>query len=436
MQSCVFAAALAVVASAAAPVDTPTLAPPTGAEEIGRPIGLDQILEHAEQHAPALLVARSRRARGTAEVEAASPWLPDNPQITAATGPRIVRGEAGVDVTASLSQEIQVAGERGLRIDAAAGFLEQVDAEIEDVRWAVHAQVHAAFHRALVERSRLKLAEEVLAYQEGLASVVERRVSAGDVAPFTKRLAEVEVAQAKQAAVADRQRYRAARLELAQLAGWPIDDLPSPTGALDTPRAPETLERLVAAAEKKLPALRARDAAARAAAAQVAAADRAIFPQPVLGVQWTQEGNPIEGANQIILGTVSVPIPSFQLNQAERARARADEQIARAELEALRRQLEGNVALARSEVVAASERVHSYGTEVLPRFSENLNMLRRAFELGEIDLLELSVGRERLLRAQSDALDAHLDYFVAVAALERAVGAEVFGTDIHHEDSP
>lgn len=438
MQCCILAAALSVAISAPATAEgfvAPEAKLPAD-NDGGRPIGLDQMLEHADQNAPAVLVARSRRARGTAEVEAASPWLPENPQVFAATGPRIVDGAAAVDISASLSQQFLVAGERGLRIQAAEGLVEQLDAEIEDVRWTVHAEVHAAFHRALVERSRLALAEEVLTYEEGLVTVVERRVAVGDVAPFTKRLAEVEVAQAKQAAIAARQRYRSARLQLAQLAGWPIADLPSPTGALDVPRTPDALDRLVAAAEQKLPALRALDAAARAAAVQVAAADRALFPQPVLGVQWTQEGHPIEGANQIILGTLSVPIPSFQLNQGERARARADQQIAQAEIDALRRQLQGNVALARSEVVAAAERVSSYGTEILPRFSENLMMLRRAFELGEIDLLDLSVGRERLLRAQSDALDAHLDYFVAVAALERAVGTEVFGTDIHHEDSP
>ena len=34
------------------------------------------------------------------------------------------------------------------------------------------------------------------------------------------------------------------------------------------------------------------------------------------------------------------------------------------------------------------------------RFDANLNLLRRSFELGEIDLLELSIGRERFLRIQ------------------------------------
>ena len=38
---------------------------------------------------------------------------------------------------------------------------------------------------------------------------------------------------------------------------------------------------------------------------------------------------------------------------------------------------------------AAVARVQAYGEEILPRFAENMRLLRRAFELGEIDLLQL-----------------------------------------------
>jgi hypothetical protein len=59
-------------------------------------------------------------------------------------------------------------------------------------------------------------------------------------------------------------------------------------------------------------------------------------------VQYRREGNPTsEGAYDIVMGVISIPIPSFQLNQGERARARADVTVAEAELDASRRLLEG-----------------------------------------------------------------------------------------------
>jgi cobalt-zinc-cadmium efflux system outer membrane protein len=173
----------------------------------------------------------------------------------------------------------------------------------------------------------------------------------------------------------------------------------------------------------------------REAEARVAVADREAWPQPSIGVQYRREGNPsAEGPSDIVLGTLSIPIPSFHTNQGDRARARADLSVAEAERGAASLLLEGQVAQARAEMASAAERVRSYGTEVLPRFEENLALLRRSFELGEIDLLALSIGRERFLRIQSDALDAQIDFFVALANLERTVGVDLW-RDEHHEES-
>jgi hypothetical protein len=42
--------------------------------------------------------------------------------------------------------------------------------------------------------------------------------------------------------------------------------------------------------------------------------------------------------------------------------------------------------------------VRTYSSEVVPRFQENLNLLQRAFELGEVDILEVFVARENFMR--------------------------------------
>jgi cobalt-zinc-cadmium efflux system outer membrane protein len=170
--------------------------------------------------------------------------------------------------------------------------------------------------------------------------------------------------------------------------------------------------------------------------ARVALADREAWPKPSLGVQYNREGNPAsEGTYDVVMGVVSVPITSFQRNQGERAQARADTTVAEAELDASARLLEGQIAEARSAVIAAEKRTRAYGTEVLPRFEENITLLRRAFELGEIDILALSRGGERFLRIQSDALAAQLDYFIALAGLERVVGVDLWRDD-HHAEAP
>lgn len=403
----------------------------------GGDVSLGGILAYADRHSPVLAAARSTRSRAEAARVAASVLLPTNPEVTAAVGPRMGISGTGVDVDVTLMQQVQIAGERGARLNAADRLRELTDAEIEQIRWAVHTDVHAAFHRALVEQERARLAKRVVAFQEEVLRVVERQIAAGETAPLTLRLAQAEVAQARQTLVAAEQAFLASRIRLTQLSGWPVKSPPTPAGAVDEPRDPPSLERLLAVARERLPSLRAAVARIREAEARVTVANREAWPRPSIGVQYRREGNPTaEGAYDIVMGVLSFPIPSFQTNQGERARARADVTIAEAELEAGRRLLEGQIAEARSEVVAAAERTRAYGTEILPRFEENLTMLRRAFELGEIDLLALSTGRERFLRIQSDALAAQLDYFVALAALERIVGVDLWRDDHHEEHTP
>ena len=403
----------------------------------GDDVGLAEILAFADEHSPALSVARSSRAKAAAAKVGASQLLDSNPQVSVAAGPRFGISGVGGDVEASLSQQIQIAGERGARLDAAERFAETTDAQIEQARWLVHCDVHAAFHRALVERERLRLADRVVAFQQEVLRIVRKQIAAGETAPLSLRLAEAEVAQATQAAVAARQSFLASRLRLAQLAGWPIARPPIPIGTSDLPRDPPPQERLIAVAQDKQPRLRAAVAAIREAQARSVTADREAWPRPSLGIAYRREGNPTtEGAYDVLMGVVSIPIPSLNTNQGARAEARADVSVAEAELAAARSLLSGQIAESRSEVVAAAQRTQAYGTEILPRFEENLTLLRRSFELGEIDLLALSFGRERFMRIQSDALAAQLDYFVALAGLERLVGVDLWGDDHHEEVTP
>lgn len=398
----------------------------------GSDISLGGMLAYADQHSPLLLVARSTRSRAEAARVAASLLLPSNPELMIAAGPRSGVAGRGVDVDISLMQQVEVAGERGLRREVAKRLRDVTDAEIEQIRWAVHCDVHAGFHRALVEQERVRLAERVVVFQEEVLRVVERQIAAGETAPLTLRLAQAEVAQAKQVRVGAEQAFVAARLRLSLLSGWPVATPPRPAGTVDSPREPPPLAELGAIARQKLPSVRASAARLREAKARVALADREAWPRPSVGVQYQREGNPgAEGVYDVWMGVLALPIPVAQRNQGERARARAELTVADAELEGARRLLDGQIAEARSEVVSAAARTKAYGSEILPRFEENLTLLRRSFELGEIDILALSTGRERFLRIQSDALLAQHDYFVALAGLERVVGIDLWHDDHH-----
>ena len=137
-------------------------------------VSLAQVLTWADRHSPLLLVARSTRSRAEAARVGAAILQQANPEVSVAVGPRFGIFGIGVDVEANVSQQLQIAGERGLRLDAARRLRELTDAEIEQIRWAVHGEVHAGFHRVLVARERVRLAEQVVAFQAEVLRVVER----------------------------------------------------------------------------------------------------------------------------------------------------------------------------------------------------------------------------------------------------------------------
>lgn len=442
------AAALAALLCAAVPACGPsawTAAPPAGVPSGAQPapraapaplvdpgrvesVALAALLAYADENAPALVVARSRAGVAGAVLAEASPLLPENPQLQVQAGPHVdLAGATDVDVSVTLTQRVPVSGARGASIAAAERFRELTEAEIEQVRWDVHCDVHAAYHAALVARERARLAAQALAFQEDVLRIVKRQIAAGESSPMNERLAEAEVAQARQQSIADDQAYLASRIDLAQLSGWPAERPPVPEGALDAPHDVPPLGALIARAREHLPTFRTFAAAVREAEARVSAEERRAWPEPTIGVQVFHEGGvaappPAFG----VQGIVGVPLPVWQRNQGGIARARADAGVAAAQKASGEGVLVAQITRNRSAVVSASARVESYGADVLPRFDENLKLVRRAFDLGEVDLMEVSVARERFFRIQLDALGAHADYFAALAALERTVGVDLW----------
>lgn len=403
-------------------------------------VGLAEILAWADAHAPALLVVSAEQQRAAAGRAASSSWLPDNPTIALQAGPRVLPsvGEGGLDLLIGVSQAIPLTGEQGARKTAADADVDHAAAAVREVRWRVHGDVHALFHEAVVATARRHLAEEVLVFQDGLMAIVTSRIAVGELPPYAQALAEVEVLTARHDVVAATQAERRVSLNLAAASGWPAGRLPIPNDHREHPQQPPPLPHLVELAEKQQPALFALRQQLVAAQAVVAAEDRAAGFVPVLGVQVTQEGNPPSqgGANYIGLATLQVAVPSFDTNQGGRARARAEVAVAVAALAAAQQRLGADVASAHSELEAAIARVDTWGTEIVPRSRQHLEVLKRAFELGEIDLIALGVGRERLLSVQRAALDARRDAFVAGADLERVVGVELFDDDGHVSQLP
>ena len=401
-------------------------------------VSLHAILLYADRHAPEIRLARSHLASAAAERSAASPLFPAEPSLSLHVGPRMGGAGTTLDYGAAIEQPIEVAGQRGLRREVAARIGDLAQADLESARWRVHLGVHAAFHTALVAHARVAAAQRLLAFAERLMDVASKRHAAGDIPQLQLRVAAGELAMARQKQVAAAGEYRGARLSLAEAAGWPADQPPEPAGELDTPRAATATDELIALALAHHPALRTHLATVASAAARAHLADREAWPDLTLGLSLAREAE--AGANRseehIGLVTVEIPIPLWRRNRGARARARADHSIARTEYEVTRDTIRVRVARAAAAVDFAAQRLEVYGTDIMPRFEENLTLLSRGFELGEMELLEVLVARGRFLELEREVLDTYADYFRSVAQLEAEVGTEIWPGDRHDDHAP
>jgi cobalt-zinc-cadmium efflux system outer membrane protein len=385
----------------------------------------------ALEHSPDLGVATVRVSRAQAEIEAQRPIFPSDPVLSGGLGLRRSQGRSGVDYQVGLSQEIDLAGKRATRIRVAKAGLVAQNSRLDLARWRVHQMVHALYHRAVVERERVRAATRFTEFGTRVMQVAQQRFQAGETSELPARLAETEVAEAKQALVAARSRYRAVQLQLAQASGWPIGNLPEPLEGLDEPEKTPPVPRLVALAKQADPELRAARAKNEVARLEVAAAERGAWPNPVVGVHYERESEPGGPPSHVIGGTLSFAVPLWRGSEPEQLRARAALDQARAEAKRTETVIETEVARAAQAVDSSAERVQLFGKEIVPTSGKNLSLIERAFELGEIDMTQVLVARERFLRTQEAALRAYEDYYDALANLEAALGAELETNSSH-----
>jgi cobalt-zinc-cadmium efflux system outer membrane protein len=371
-------------------------------------------------------VARTRVRLGTGARAAASVPLAENPDLELTAGPRWSGKRSDYDFSASLSQPIEIAGERGARQRAAARFEERLGAEADLTDFGLQIELAAAYRTAQLARAQERTAQRSLDFTRETRSIVERRVNAGESTIIELRVADGDLARAERDLNLARQSLRSATLELCALSGWPVVNPPLVAAELPALRQTPNVARLLELASLRHPELRVRKAALAQARAETDLAAKEGWPAPALGAELSREGGVDGAAEWIVLGTLRLPLPLWQRNQAERERTRAAQAVAEAELEASSHALVVQIRRAASELDAAAERVKLSAASTAAS-EDSLSLLRRGLEAGELGLLDVTVARERFLAAEVAALAARADYEQAWLELERAVGEVVGG---------
>lgn len=362
---------------------------------------------------PAVAAARSR-------LQAAEAWsrgagAQPNPEARLSA----TAGDPSDDANI-VAQRWEIAGQTGLRAEAARAEADAARHALQSVRRSVARETATAYYGFWEAASRRELAAERLELARRLEETSRRRLELGEIAQNAHLRTEVEVARAEADLAQAEGDVAAARSRLNLLLGRAPGEpvlLPAPTEG-EEPRAPDggfgelpTPEALRQGV-KVLPELEALRSSARAAGLEADLAGRARFPDLELsGYRSRLFGRNVEQGVQI---SVLIPLWDYGRISASEARLRGEAQAREHDVSVRLLMLETELLAARESLLGATARRDLLRGQV-ERSRRLAEMARIGYEAGLLSLPEV-------LDAQQAFRLAVLDYVAAEAAVQRAHG--------------
>ena len=388
------------------------------------PITLEQAraLALKNNHSLQSIQAKLDAARG--DVKEANAFLFNNPELNGDVGRRRITegsesGNAG-DWGIGISQRFELFGQRGARRDAASRALEATEQEIEEARRTLYAEVERRFVEVLSLQTRIEIGQRSLALIEDTASVVRKRVAAGEDSRLDGNLATVEAERARNEHAMLQEQLIQARAALGVVLQTSHSTLPEAVGSLDPRPAIYTLEQLLAAADQR-PGLRALDLREQAAKRRLDLERAARYPDVTLGVVQSKEGA-LHGRDMITSFGFSIPLPLFKRNDAGIGRAVTELSQASVERTAGLRNTRADVLALWERQEKLKMRVARLQESVLPRLEENLKLSQRSLATGAIGLAPWLLAQRQVLEAQREMVDARTALRLGQVELESAAG--------------
>jgi cobalt-zinc-cadmium efflux system outer membrane protein len=380
-----------------------TLAAPLAHAETPGEIAMSraQALKLGAEQGPAVSEARAPLAASGSIHDASDKLLPYAPRVNAFAGRRTGAFGEGLELGASATQELSWRGLRGARRDVASAIERAAVSELDRARLAGAARALLAWLDVLEAQELLHLRGVALRDAEEIARVATARVDRGVAMPAEASLAAAEVGAAVLAERDAEGLLVDAHAALKLATGIPQTTPVRAAGDLssdDTSPAPLP-------ARRDHPALAAARADIDLARADARLTSAHLAPPFSVGVTYAREGT----GEQLVTGTLSVPLPFLDPSGFDAARQRAS--VLSAEARAQRRRDE----LAHDVAVATHDREHTrdvrdvLSTRVLVPLREAVRLARAGYQAGTQDATGLLLLRQRLVAAEERLMSAAAD---------------------------
>ena len=404
------------VAAVLAPMATSTAtagqaAASTAAVPVPASLSLNDALVRASEASPAAVAARTARLIDAAGVSAAEQR--PNPELA------FEYDKETPHWAFTGTMPIEVAGKRQRRIDVANATLAVTDAETARIGADLRADVRRAYFQAVAADRRVAIAQELEALATRARDAAQERFQTGAAPRLEALQASLTLSQAQNDVAAARGDATAARADLNALLAYPAGSAPALGDPLEAGPVPAidavTQETLAGNAELAVLQRRIDEASAR-----LSLAHALRHPDPAVSGALTYDAPGEFTVGWRAGATIALPI--FTTGKPEVAIADATLKQAQADRTARVAQITGAVAAALARATAARQSVERYQADILPASLQVEQMADESYRAGQTGLPAYLQTVQAAREVRQRAMQAGLDYQLALADLERAMG--------------
>lgn len=398
---------------------------PAGAQErdtLPSPLALEDVLAYGRAHRQEIAAARARaRAAG------------QRPSIVSALEDPMVMSSIdhlpfmlhGVDASFMVEQRFPLSRVLGHRQRAAEADARRFRAESQRVSQDIQLDAARAFLMLRERREMARVLREQVALARQFVAAAGARYSSGSGSQPEVLRAEIEVARLEAMIRAIGAEVAAAEAMLNASLGRAADAAVPPLESTLVTNPPPTWTLVRNTALSGRPELEVGRAEISRSQAEIAEMKSMYWPMGMIrtGPAYTM----VDRWGWMLTLGVSIPLQRGRLSAGVRE-AEAMAEMARADLAAMTRMVEGEAATAYSEVLAARERVLALRNDVLPRARQAIDPSVSAYAAGTLPLVSVIDAAQALWSIEAGLVSAEFELGLAWARFQRAQGLFDEGT--------
>ena len=380
------------------------------------PLSLADVIRVASERRDEIQAARARTRAGEARPIIVSAL--EDPMISPSLD-HLPFMLGGADVSVTIEQRIPLSGIRGHRRASALADLERLRAKANRTALDVGVQAANAFLMLQERRRTAALVSEQIAFARDVVTAANARYASGTAPQSDVLRAEVEVARLEAFAKALVSDVRGAEAmlntSLAQDADLPVPALAPLALTQPVPSWPAIKTALTSRPEL---------AAGRAEIARAEAEVQVMrdMYRPMATIRTGPAYTMADGRGWMAMVGISLPIWRGKL-RAGVAEAQAMRAMSEADLQAMTRMIEGDAAVAVSQLQASRDRQLALRDDVLPRARIVIEPAVAGYASGQLPLVSVIEAVQALWLVQSDLIAADTELGLAWARLGRAIGS-------------